>query len=259
MSTDRPTPHYFQSRGNQRLAYYEIGSGRPLILIHGYFTNAFENWIHFGHAAAIAARGFRVIMPDLRGHGASASPHDVDAYPPDVLTGDGLALIEHLALDDYDLGGYSLGGRHALRLVARGATPKRLIVAGQGIDSIVTPSQRRTAGFFHRVLTQPGTFEPDSREARAERFLKKINGDRIALLHIAQVSVPTTAEQLAQIAIPTLVLIGDEDPRPARDLANAMPTAQYAEIPGNHTTVITNPDRLGTAMADFLDSTRTVL
>jgi pimeloyl-ACP methyl ester carboxylesterase len=253
-ANDRPAPRHFHSRDNRRLAYYELGSGRPLILIHGYFTNAFENWMHYGHAAAIAARGFRVVMPDLRGHGASASPHEADAYPPDVLTDDALTLIDHLALDDYDLGGYSLGGRTALRLVVRGATPKRLIVAGQGIDSIVTPSQRRTAGFFHRVLTEPGTFEPDSREARAERFLQKINGDRIALLHIAQVSVPTSLEQLAQITIPTLVLIGDEDPRPARDLADAIPNAHYAVIPGNHTTVVTNPERLGIAIADFLDA-----
>jgi pimeloyl-ACP methyl ester carboxylesterase len=59
-----------------------------------------------------------------------------------------------------------------------------------------------------------------------------------------------------KITIPTLVLIGDEDPRPAMDLADAIPPAQYAEIPGNHTTVVINPDRLGTAIADFRDSTR---
>jgi len=249
-----PPVHHFTAADGTRLAYYECGSGRPLLLIHGYFTTAFKNWIRPGHAAAIAARGYRVIMPDLRGHGLSERPHDASAYPPDVLTDDALALIAHLGLEDYDLAGYSLGGRTALRAVARGAMPKRLVVAGQGLDSIVTPSQRRTAGFFHRVLTEPGTFEPDSKEARAERFLKKINGDPVALLQVAQVSVPTPAERLAQIAIPTLVLIGDEDPRPARDLAAAIPNAQYEEIPGNHTTVVTKRERLGSAIADFLDA-----
>jgi pimeloyl-ACP methyl ester carboxylesterase len=253
-TVDQLPPHYFIAADGTRLSRYEYGTGRSLILIHGYFTTAYENWIRPGHAAAIAARGYRVIMPDLRGHGLSDRPHDANAYPPDVLTDDALALITHLGLEDYDLAGYSLGARTVVRAVARGAQPKRLVVAGQGLDSIVTPSQRRTAGFFHRVLTEPGTFAPDSKEARAERFLKKIDGDPIALLHVAQVSVPTSLEQLAQIAMPTLVLIGDEDPRPARDLAAAIPHAQYEEIPGNHTTVVTNRERLGTAIADFLSA-----
>lgn len=246
--------HHFAAPDGTRLAYHELGAGRPLILIHGYFTTALENWIRPGHADAIAARGYRVIMPDLRGHGLSDRPHDASAYPPDVLTDDALALIAHLELEDYDLAGYSLGGRTVLRAVDRGARPKRLVVAGQGLDSIVTPSQRRTAGFFHRVLTEPGTFAPDSKEARAEKFLQKIDGDPVALLQVATASVPTPAERLAQIAIPTLVLIGDEDPRPAKDLAAAIPNAQYEQIPGNHTTVVTNRERLGTAIADFLDA-----
>ena len=40
------------------------------------------NWIKFGHAARIAAAGFRVIMPDLRAHGLSGRPHDPEYYPP---------------------------------------------------------------------------------------------------------------------------------------------------------------------------------
>src|ERR1022692_2543702 len=63
-----------------------------------------------GPARALAAQGYRVILPDLRGHGDSARPHDLACYPPDVLADDGLALIAHLGLDGYDLGGYSLGG-----------------------------------------------------------------------------------------------------------------------------------------------------
>ena len=64
-----------------------------VVLLHGLFSDAETNWIKFGHAATIAAAGFRVIMPDLRAHGRSAKPHDAAAYPPDVLADDGLALI----------------------------------------------------------------------------------------------------------------------------------------------------------------------
>ena len=126
--------HYFLGGDGAKLAYHEMGEGRPLVLIHGFFSTALVNWVRYGHAAKIAARGYRVIMPDLRGHGASARPHDPAAYPPDVLADDGFALIEQLGLSDYDLGGYSLGGRTTLRMLVRGAAPKR---ERRGQDSFV--------------------------------------------------------------------------------------------------------------------------
>src|SRR5260370_18540761 len=128
---DLPVRH-FQGRDGAELGYREAGEGRPLVLIHGYFSTATVNWGRYGHVSTIAARGHRVIMPDLRGHGDSAKPHDAAAYPPDVLADDGFALIEQLGLTDYDLGGYSLGGRTTIRMLARGATPRRAIVAGAG-------------------------------------------------------------------------------------------------------------------------------
>ncbi|MDB6009669.1 MAG: hydrolase, partial [Gammaproteobacteria bacterium] len=94
-SLDLPI-HHFRSRDGLELAYREMGTGRPLVLIHGFFSTAMVNWVRYGHAAKIAARGIRVIMPDLRGHGDSAKPHDPAFYPRDVLADDGLALLEHL-------------------------------------------------------------------------------------------------------------------------------------------------------------------
>jgi pimeloyl-ACP methyl ester carboxylesterase len=133
---------YFQARDAAELAYRELGEGRPLLLIHGYFSTALVNWVRYGHAAMIAAQGHRVIMPDLRGHGDSAKPHAAAAYPPDVLTDDGFALLDHLGLTEYDLGGYSLGGRTVLRMLVRGATPGRAIVAGMGLEGIVHTGDR---------------------------------------------------------------------------------------------------------------------
>src|SRR5438067_899734 len=124
------TIHYFKASDGVRLAWHEVGEGRPVVLLHGLFSNAETNWVKFGHAAVIAAGGFRVIMADLRAHGLSAAPHEAPAYPPDVLAEDGFALIRHLGLTDYDLGGYSLGARTSARMAIMGATPRRLIVAG---------------------------------------------------------------------------------------------------------------------------------
>src|SRR6202521_6367724 len=142
---------YFQAADGVQLAYREMGEGRPVVLIHGYFSTAVVNWLRYGHAAVLAAHGRRVIMPDLRGHGNSAKPHEAAAYPRDVLADDGFALIEHLGLTDYDLGGYSLGGRTTIRLLARGATPGRAIVAGAGWEGIVNTAGR--GAHFPHILT----------------------------------------------------------------------------------------------------------
>src|SRR5581483_7817452 len=136
------SPQYFKSRDGLDLAYHVMGEGRTVVLIHGYFSTATVNWIRYGHAAKIAARGYRLVMPDLRGHGDSAKPHDAAYYPHDVLADDGFALIEHLRLTDYDLGGYSLGARTTVRMLARGATPARAIIAGMGLEGLTNTGGR---------------------------------------------------------------------------------------------------------------------
>ena len=242
---------YFRSRDGLELAYRELGVGRPVVLIHGYFSTATVNWVRYGHAAKIAARGYRVIMPDLRGHGDSAKPHDAVFYPPDILADDGFALIEHLELTDYDLGGYSLGARTTLRMLARGATPARAIVAGMGLEGIINAGDR--GGYFRNILTNLGTFKPGSAEWLSEAFLKTVGGDPIALAHVLDTFVDTPADALARIKTPTLVLTGadDHDNGSGRDLATALPQGRYVEIAGNHMSAVTKPE-LGTAMAEFL-------
>jgi pimeloyl-ACP methyl ester carboxylesterase len=191
-------------------------------------------------------------MPDLRGHGDSARSHDPAAYPPDVLADDGLALIGQLGLTDYDLGGYSLGARTVVRMLVRGATPGRAIVAGMGLEGIVHTG--RSSAFFRRVLISPGTFGRGTPEWRAEAFLKTAGGDPVALLHVLDTSVDTPREALGLITVPTLVLVGaeDDDNGSARELAAALPDDRFVEVPGNHMSAVARPE-LGAAMTDFLD------
>ncbi|MFC7657742.1 alpha/beta fold hydrolase [Pseudonocardia benzenivorans] len=152
-----------------RLAYRELGAGRPTVLLHGFSSTAPINWVTPGHAAAVAATGRRVILPDLRGHGDSDRSHDPRAYPADVLTDDVFALLDHLGLADggYDLGGYSLGARTSLRAVVRGARPGRLVVAGMGLAGVVHIRGHSFADVFTQVLDDAappaGTFAPASR------------------------------------------------------------------------------------------------
>ena len=233
------------------LAWHELGEGRPVVLLHGLFSNADINWIRFGHAAEIAGRGFRVIMPDLRAHGTSATPHDPAAYPPDVLADDGRALVAHLDLTDYDLGGYSLGGRTAVRMMVAGASPRRLVIGGMGIEGVRDTGGR--SAHFKAILQGLGTHQRGSPEWMAEAFLKTTGGDPEALLPLLDSFVDTSEAALRAIDVPTLVVCGaeDRDNGSAEALADLLPQGEYAEVPGNHMSAVTKPD-FGRAIADFL-------
>ena len=241
----------FRSVDGVRLAWREVGAGRPVVLLHGLFSDAQTNWIRYGHARAIADRGFRVVMPDLRAHGGSAKPHDAAAYPPDILADDGFALIAHLGLTDYDLGGYSLGGRTVARMLVRGAHPRRAVLSGMGLAGL-TDFERRIAHFKH-ILDNPGTFARFSPEWNAEAFLKTTKGDPVALRLLLDAMTGMTVDEIRTIETPTLVLTGseDNDNGSAADLAAILPHATLVETPGGHMSAVTKPD-LGQAIATFL-------
>ena len=243
--------HRFPSFDGVELAWTEMGQGRDAMLIHGYASTAEVNWIKYGHAAKLAEKGFRVIMPDLRGHGLSAAPHDAASYPPDVTMRDALALVAHLGLVDYDLGGYSLGARTTVRMIVDGgATPRRVMLAGMGLAGIVAAS--RTGTYFRRGLTNLGGFERGSSEWLTEAFLKTTKADPAALLPILDTFVDTQEEHLARLTEETLVVAGAEDDHngSAHELADMLPHATFVEIPGNHMSAVTRPE-LGRAIADF--------
>ena len=245
------TVDLFTAADGTDLAWHELGEGRPVVLLHGLFSDAATNWLRYGHAAAIAAKGFRVIMPDLRAHGQSSKPHDAASYPPDILASDGLALIARLGLTDYDLGGYSLGARTSVRMVVRGAAPGRLIIGGMGLTGLHSTGRR--SDHFRKILTGLGTHERGSPEWLAEAFLKTTKGDPKALLPLLDSFVDTPEAEIARIAIPTLVVSGEEDDDNGspQALAELLPNGEYAAVPGGHMSAVIKPE-LGQAMADFL-------
>lgn len=229
----------------------EVGQGRPLILIHGYFSETDTNWIKYGHAALLADAGFRVIMPDLRAHGLSAKPHDPAHYAKDILADDQFALIEHLGLTDFDLGGYSLGGRTVARMLARGCRPGKAIISGMGLEGLSDTGKR--AGHFRHVLTNLGQHERGSPAFMAEAFLKTTGGDPVALLGILDTFIDTPVEAIAAFDLPVAVICGEEDQDngSASALAEALPQGELISVPGNHMSAVIKPE-LGQAMRDFL-------
>lgn len=242
---------FIGAQGGARLAVHRLGEGRPVVLLHGLFSSAEVNWIKFGTASRLADAGFEAIMPDLRAHGQSDAPHDPAAYPEDVLVADVVALVAALGLADYDLVGFSLGARTAVRSVLAGLTPRRLTLGGMGLEGL-SGWARRSAHFID-AIDRFGTIERDDPAYLAQNFMKSMQIDRVAARLLLQ-SVDDTAEAaLSAITMPTLVVCGsdDQDNGSAPALAARLPNAVYREVPGTHMSSVTKPE-LGAAIVEFL-------
>ena len=147
---NEPQVHRWTASDGIELAFHELGQGKPVILLHGLFSDANMNWIRFGHAARIASEGFRVIMPDLRAHGLSGKPHEPEHYPRGVLARDVRELVAQLGLDEFDLGGFSLGARTTVEAVGEGMRPRRAILGGAGLEGLRNWRRRKT--FFIEAI-----------------------------------------------------------------------------------------------------------
>ncbi|WP_407924967.1 alpha/beta fold hydrolase [Croceibacterium salegens] len=229
----------FASFDGTELAFHRMGEGRPLLLLHGLFSDARTNWIRFGHAQRLAEAGFEAIMPDLRAHGHSARPYDSAAYPSDVLVRDAKALVAHLHLGDFDLAGFSLGARTAVRCVLSGLAPRRLVLAGMGLEGLA--GWNRRSAFFIDAIDRFAEVKHGDPAFFAVSFMKTQKIDRVAARLLLQAVDDTVESELGGITMPTLVLCGEKD----RDngsptaLAAALPNATIAEIPGTHMSSVT--------------------
>ncbi len=102
-----PVSHHFAFLNGIRLHYVEAGTGPLVLLLHG-FPEFWYSWRH--QLEALAAAGFRVVAPDLRGYNESAKPAGVAAYRIEHLTGDVAALIHHLGETSAHVAGHDWGG-----------------------------------------------------------------------------------------------------------------------------------------------------
>ena len=278
------TEHVASFDGTE-LAVHRLGEGRPVLLLHGLFSDARTNWIRFGHAQRLADAGFEAVMPDLRAHGASEKPHEAEAYPEDVLVKDAQALVQHLGLADYDLGGFSLGARTAVRCVLAGLSPRRLVLGGMGLEGLAGWDRR--AAFFIGAIDRFEEVKHGDPAFVAVSFMKTQKIDRVAARPLrGQFLVQAGDGFLAQLGKRHPVFgravgrdyagsaaIGDDGEalaigKPAggenarrgekdRDngspeaLVEALPDARFEEVPGTHMSSVTEPE-LGEAMARFL-------
>jgi len=243
--------HFWSASDGVELAYHELGQGRPVILLHGLFSDAVMNWIKFGHAARIATDGFRVIMPDLRAHGLSGKPHGAEHYPRGILARDLRELIAHLELMEFDLGGFSLGARTTVEGVGEGLRPRRAILGGAGLEGLRNWKRRKT--FFLDAIAMFDTVQRGDPHWLSIQFMKSQKVDRVAAALLLESFEDAFMAWLEAFTMPTLVVCGDQDDDngSAEELANVLPHAIFEEVPGTHMSSVTKPE-LGEAIARFL-------
>jgi pimeloyl-ACP methyl ester carboxylesterase len=243
--------HFWTASDGVRLAYHELGQGRPVVLLHGLFSDAQMNWIKFGHAERIARDGFRVIMPDLRAHGESASPHGQEFYPKGILARDLRELIALLELTEFDLGGFSLGARTTVEGVGEGLRPRRAVLGGAGLEGLRNWKRRKT--FFVDAIAMFDDVQRGDPHWLSIQFMKSQKVDRVAAAQLLESFEDAFMSWLEAFTTPTLVVCGDQDDDngSAEELANVLPNAIFEEVPGTHMSSVTKPE-LGEAIAAFL-------
>ena len=249
---DAPPMKTYASFDGTTISYHELGEGPVVILLHGFSGNADLNWFQPGIAQKIAAAGYRVIAPDLRGHGASQVPDDPKSWPSDAIARDQIALTAHIGEVPYATVGYSMGAITALRFHLLSRNTGRLILGGIG-DSVADEfnTDRNTAFRSAIEAAIAGETTPAAKAILARA--KATGGTLQGYLGALSARTYTPTDLLATFNVSTLVLSGDKDldngSGPA--LAAEIPNARYTQLTGTHLTAVLDPALPAAIIADL--------
>ncbi|MGD0692483.1 MAG: alpha/beta fold hydrolase [Acidimicrobiales bacterium] len=234
---------HFTSFDGSDIAYLDEGAGRVVVLLHGFASDHRGNWVATGVTAALVAAGRRVVAPDARGHGRSARPHDPASYGDDAMVKDVIALFDHLGVDQVDLVGYSMGSLISAKVAACDARVRSLVLGGVG-GSWAGQQRPLNGNALADALEADDPSSIDEPIPRAFRaFADSTGSDRLALA-ACQRSDRGEDVELSSIAVPTMVLTGDEDTLagPPQSVAELIPGARFEVVNGNHLTVVRDPE-----------------
>ena len=235
----------FTSFDGTTIAYREWGSEYgtvPVVLHHGFAADSLTNWVTPGVADRIVATGRRVVALDARGHGKSGKPREVAAYRDGQMVTDVSRLIDHLRVERIDLVGYSMGGHVALDVATVERRLRSVIIAGIGGAALEPRSIDRSD--IIDALDAATIDDVPTRSGRAFRRLAERSGADLQALAAVALSGGHRAENLDQIDVPALVLVGADDPLTsgADRLAAAIPGARLQVVPGDHLGAVGRPE-----------------
>jgi 3-oxoadipate enol-lactonase len=258
--------------GDADISYEVLGSGPPLILLHPFPANH-DLW---KPAAQAVVSQYRVILPDLRGHGDSGigeGPATMEKHAADLAR----------VLDDEQVGrapfvGVSIGGYvlfefwrkyrarvEALILCNTKAQADTSEARAGRLQAAAEVMERGTEPFFGSMLPKligktTHRTRPDLVEG-ALRMMRKMSADDVAMVQRGMAERPDSVETLKAINVPTLIVTGDEDVLTGMSDAELM----RQNIPGSKMRVIAKaghyspweqPEKVGNLLRQFLDALR---
>ncbi len=226
----------FNSSGVE-IAYEVWGEGPPVLLVHGFASNAFVNWRDTHWVKVLNEAGHQVIAIDNRGHGQSEKLYDSTLYSAPIMADDALRLLDHLKITQADVMGYSMGARITAFVAINYPTRvRRAVFAGLASRMITGVGGSEEIAL---ALEAPSAADVKDRNAKGFRiFADQTKSDRRALaacIRSSRVKIEEAA--LATIQIPVLVVAGDLDDVAGNvaELVKVMPHAQGVVLPNrNH-------------------------
>lgn len=251
------------------LAYREVGTGRPLVLLHA-FPLSSAMWLDQREGLAGHCR---VITPDQRGFGGS--PLGSDAPSLDAAADDVAELLDRLDLQRVVLGGLSMGGyvamaflrRHPDRVAAviladtkAGADPDATRANRERIAVAVEADETSTVLVDEVLPALLGTTTSDSRPmvvGRVRGLVQAAPAAAVAWAQRAMAARPDSFDTLRAFDRPALVVVGVEDslspPADAEAMAAALPHGRLVLVPeAGHLTAVETPEAFNAAVAGFL-------
>ncbi len=241
--------------GPIEIAFFDEGAGEPIVLVHGFASNARVNWVDPGWVTALTRAGRRVIALDNRGHGASSKLYEPSAYGGAIMAEDVRALLDHLRVERADVMGYSMGARIAAFLaVAHPARVRALVLGGLGIKLVEGIGLPDTIA---EALETPKRTDVLDRTGRIFRaFAEQTGSDLRALAACMRGSRQTLSRaQVAAIKAPVLVAVGSKDEvagsGPA--LAALIPGAKALDIPDRDHMLAVGDKVFKAGVIDFLN------
>ncbi|QQO20661.1 alpha/beta fold hydrolase [Bradyrhizobium diazoefficiens] len=220
LASSRPTRGTLQvgnlaTGGSAHLSFLRAGRGRPVLLLHGFASDAAEDWVETGWFDALVAAGYDVVAPDLRGHGLSVKSRDPADYRLDAFTADIAALRSHCWGDvRFSLIGYSMGAHVAMSVaLASSGRVERLILGGMGDRIAATVG---LAPEFADALDAPDddrleTFPPYVVRFRRHAASRAFNDLEVLAACLRGQSGLFDLGRLAAVTMPALVIVGEQD------------------------------------------------
>lgn len=221
----------FASFDKVNIAYTDEGEGEPVILLHGFISSG-NSWNRSDLKKDLLEKGFRVIVPDLRGNGKSDQPNNSNAYANDAEIKDLKKLADHLNLEKYIAVGYSRGSIVLAKLLTQETRIKKAVIGGMGLD-FSNPNWDRRIMFTEAF----GGKEPLNEITKgAVEYATSINANLQVLSWLQEFQPVTSIEELENIKTKILVLAGDEDTDNGSpsDLQNHLSNSELKIIKGDH-------------------------